>query len=148
MTSVVGRATRYQFQRTDGNTAITTDGGVLIPVADGTFFTEEMSMNYNIGNVFIQFFSGTAENPVPATPSAGTVTVEAGPYENLWLMPSETNSHIIQANTIISATTGSPNAVATYTPPSFNSQAKYSRIILNGVTGVTFMVADHWRSIS
>ena len=140
---IVGRSRRYQFRRNDGDTSQTIDGGILIPVANGTFLTERMSMDYSLGSVFIQFFSGTVDNPTPVTPTAGQVTVESGVYAGQWLMPSQSGSHIIQATTILAASDG----VATYEPPSFNSQVLFSRIILDGITGATFMVADHWRSV-
>lgn len=145
MTSTVSRSLRYMFQRNDGDASIThPNGGILIPVENGTFQTLKMSADYTIGNVFIQFFSGTADNPVAATPTDGTVTVEAGPYLDQWLMPSGTGSHVIDANTINAAS----DAVATYTPPTFDARVLYTRIILDNVQGVTFMVADHWRSIA
>ena len=131
MVSTVGRSRCYFYGPS------TPDG--LITVADGTFTTQEMSMDYTIGNVFFQFYDADGD---PVTPTGGTITTEASAFDGQWLMPS--NDHVTNANTVLAA----PDGVATYTPPTFDSRARFSRIILSGIVGAVFLRAEHWRSIA
>lgn len=51
----------------------------VIPVADGDFFTDEMSSNYGSCDFFIRFYSDAGTTPV--TPSGGTIAFTASPDE-------------------------------------------------------------------
>ena len=113
-----------------------TDGDSWIDVADDTFFTDDMSYTFNIGNVYVQFYDA---NKDPVTPGAGTITIESSPFPDAGHYLQPPTNGVINAVDVIAGT-------ALYTPPSFDSVVYKSRLTLSGITGATYMKAFHWRS--
>lgn len=111
----------------------TSGGNELIPVADGSFFTDEMSEYFKDGQCFLQFLNSSA---VPVTPTGGTVTFSSGVYPNQFLRDG--NEVTINAADVIAGD-------ALYPLPTFNSFVRFSRMTLSGVTGAAFVKAMHWR---
>ena len=111
------------------------DSPTLLPVGGGPYVISDMSEDYEIGDCFIQFFNA-AGNPV--TPTAGSIQFEAGVMEGQYLDPP--------AEATIDATLVVGSGVATYTPPSFNSAVRFSRVSFTGITGATHAMAIHWRA--
>lgn len=118
-------AQAYSFRDTTGDS--------LIPVADGSFYTRDMSGKFTFGECYVAFYAEDGETLV--TPSAGTVTFSSTAIAGQHLPPPE--------NATLDATLCGPEA--TYTPPSFNSVVTSSRMTLSGVTGASFVKAVHWR---
>lgn len=119
-------STRYYFN--DGNTT-------LIPVADGEYFTDDMSSIYSIGACAVEFLDADGDTIV--TPTGGTVTFASSPTGGTqWHGPS-TGSATVDATTA--------GAESSYTMPSFNGPVTKSRMTLSGITGASFVRAFHWR---
>ena len=114
------------------------DGHRMVPVSDGTYYTEDnMGEGFETA-VFIMAFYDSSNNIV--TPTGGTVRVEMKPIAGQWAGPSD-GQHTIQANTI--------DAVATYEIPYFKGPAYQGRIVLSGITGTAaYAEAYFWRGMS
>lgn len=112
---------RYDFKASNGAT--------VIPVANGQFFTDEMSVTPDQVDIYIAFFSDS--NRTPVTPTAGTITANGEYFPGFFL---QATNPVIQANTVIT-----PNA--TYTPPTIDGCSLRARIDLAGVTGATHFSA-------
>lgn len=113
----------------------TLDGGVILPTADATLYTDIMSADYSIGLVYIEFFSDAAAS-IPATPTTGTVSVFGSPSGNVWLTPAA--GGVVQASTV-SAPKG------TYTPPYFSGGFVRGRIEMANITGASYAKISFWR---
>jgi hypothetical protein len=107
--------------------------GEVLPTANGSFTTTMMSPN-NGAQVYAEFFSDSAGTK-PATPTAGTLTVQASPMGNNWLAPG--NAGVVSATTC--GTTDS-----TYTPPLFQGHVSRGRVTFAGVTGAPFARVVFW----
>ena len=113
----------------------TNDGETRIPVSDAEFFTDDMDMlAYNRGECFLQFYD---VNDNPVTPSAGTIEFTSGVFSNQFLPPPD--------NAVINATDVSIGEPP-YTPPSFNSAVRFSKMRLSNIAGATHVRAFHWRT--
>lgn len=114
-------------------------GGVVLPTSNGSLYTallDELSANQLTNwQFYIEFFSDV-EGTIPATPSAGTVAVNASPCGNVYLTAS--NTQTIQANTVIV-----PDG--TYTPPAAEGRIRRGRITFAGITGAAYARAYFWR---
>ena len=107
-------------------------GEGLIPVADGTYEVTGMSDNYTFGECYVAFYDEAGE---VVQPTAGTVSFASAAIEGQYLPPPD--------NATINAADCGPDA--TYTPPSFGSVVKASKMTLSGVTGAAYVKAIHWR---
>lgn len=57
------------------------DGGIDIPVDNGTFYTGNMSADFEFGTFVIAFYNSNGDIE---TPSSGTVTHEMSPINSQW----------------------------------------------------------------
>lgn len=113
---------------------LNSSGGTVLSVANGTFFTGEIAGQYEKFQVFVEFFSNAACT-VPATPTAGTITVSGTPMGN---------SYLSAANSVITATAVVTGGLSTYTAPSINGPMRKGRAILAGITGATHAKIIFW----
>lgn len=115
----------------------TSGGDTIIPVADDTFYTDDMDMvEYPIGNCFIQFLDSDGVTPV--TPTGGTITWSASPFHG------STQYLAAPANSVTTATDVVAGD-AVYTPPAFDATVAKTKMVLSGITGASFVVAYHSR---
>lgn len=105
-------------------------GSTIIPVADGSFFTDQLKASQDEAEVYFSFYSD-ADATTPVNPTAGTLTVY-GEYEQGFFL--EANGGVVQANTVISP-------ISTYTPPVMDGLSLRARVDVSGVTGATHMRA-------
>lgn len=120
---------RYSFYAADQETA-------LIPVADGSFFTsDEMSLDFTDGACFLQFYD--ADGVTPITPTGGTIRFYSSLLDGQYL--ADDSDSTIDAVDVI----GSGNA--TYIPATFASVVTKSKMVLSGITGASFVKAEHVR---
>lgn len=106
----------------------------VLPTADGTLYTDDISGEYGSFQVYIEFFSDAAAT-TPVTPTAGTVTIAASPTGSHYL--AVTNP-VITANTVIA------NGLATYTPPTISGSVYKLRAIFAGITGAAYARVTLW----
>jgi hypothetical protein len=110
-------------------------GSEIIPVANATLYTADMSAaTGNNTQVYAEFFSDAA-GLVPVTPTAGTVTISASPLGNNYLAAPNAAS--------ISAT-ACATPFGTYTPPLFQGRVANGRAILAGITGAAYARIWFW----
>lgn len=115
----------------------TTGGDTLIPVADDTFYTDHMdTVEYVIGNCFIEFYDTDGETPI--TPTGGTITWASTPFhsESQYLAPP--SDGVTTATDVIAGD-------AVYTPPSFDATVARTRMTLASITGASYVRAYHSR---
>ena len=105
-----------------------------IPVADGSFFTGLLPVEYLRGNCYLKFLDASGND---VTPTGGTITFSASPIPGQFLTPP-----VVMTINATDVTAGD----AAYTPPTFDSIAIDTRMTLSGVTGAAFVEAIHWRS--
>lgn len=105
----------------------------VISTASGTYYTDSMSADWSDCQVFVEFFSDAAGD-VPATATAGTITVEASPMGGIYIAAG--------TGTPISATAVS---AGTYTPARFIGPAVRGRVTLAGITGAAYAKITFWR---
>lgn len=108
--------------------------GAVLPTTNGVYYTAEMSAEYAFCNVYVEFFSD-ADGTVPATATAGTITVYGSPMGNTYLLPSNI--------TVINATEVS---AGTYTPASMDGCMVRGKVVLAGITGAAYCRIIFWRS--
>lgn len=121
-------AERYFFEDVSGNT--------LIEVDDGDYLVEgPMSANYSTGQCYLQFYD-VDENPV--TPSAGTITFKASPFEDDQWLGSSNTADTVNASDVEAGLTS-------YTTPKFTGCVIASKMTLDGITGAVYVRAFHWR---
>lgn len=106
----------------------------VLPTADGTLYTDDISGEYGSFQVYIEFFSDAGAT-IPVTPTAGTVTIAGTPNGTHYLAA---------ANPVITATTVIANGLATYTPPTITGQVKKARAIFAGITGAAYAKITIW----
>lgn len=105
----------------------TSTGSEVIPVSNGSYFTDLLSRGLDQAEFYIEFYSD-ASGLTAATPTAGTITVAGSPLGNNYLSD--------QANLTVQASAcGTPNS--TYTPPVLDGLSRRGRMILTGITGAT-----------
>lgn len=109
-------------------------GDMIIPVADGDFYTDQMSKDWSKAEQSsIQFFSD-AEGQNQVTPSGGTITVTGTPDEiNYFTIPEG----VFNASESYLETRARPNAS--------NAMVK-AKLTLSGVTGAAYFKALMWRA--
>lgn len=113
-------ARRYHFKAADGSS--------VIPVADGEYFTDTMSVTPDEADVYISFYSD-AEATTPQSPSTGQIDVH-GEYTDGFFL--EAVDGRINANSV------SPDA--TFTPSQIDGCSVRARITLSNVNA-NFMKA-------
>jgi hypothetical protein len=108
-------------------------GGVIIPVADGDFFTDLMGADYRLfEQSSIEFYSD-AEGTLKVTPTAGTVTVSGSPDDSSYF-------------TIDNGTFNAADAyLASRTRPNAQLLMIKSKLSLAGVAGANYFKAFTWR---
>ncbi len=112
--------------RTDNGT-----GTTILPISDTSFFTPELTTGATDAEVYFEFFSDAA-GTTPVTPTAGTITVSGSPLGNNYLAASSNN--VIQATQVEAGD-------SSYTPPVLDGLTVRARIVLDGITGATYMKA-------
>lgn len=118
---------KYEFKTATGDT--------LIPVADDDFYTDNMDeIEFSRGECFLQFYD--TDGTTPITPGAGTIVFRSAGIGDQYLRDG--------SNTTITATTVIAGD-ALYSPPSFNSIVRKSKMTLLGITGATYVRAFHMR---
>ena len=114
---------------------MTSNGGEVLPVNGGPYYTEKMSADWTRGAVYVEFFSDAA-GTIHATPTAGDVVAEGTPMGTLY-MASGNVSKILANNA------GNPPM---YEPPTFEGCVIRGRLTLTGITGAATCRAIFWRS--
>ena len=105
-------------------------GSTIIPVSDGSFYTDQMKPSQDEAEVYFSFYSDeNATNPV--NPTAGTIE-SYGEYEPGFFLGASGGG--VRANTVSSP-------IATYTPPVMDGLTLRVRVDLSGVAG-----ASHFRA--
>lgn len=110
------------------------NGGVVLPTANGTFYTGDMNEDYEECQVYIEFFSDSAGKTL-ATATAGTVTVTGSPMGNIFLAAS--NLTTINASEV---------SLGTYTPAEMSGCMVKGKIAFAGVTGADYARVQFWRA--
>lgn len=118
-------ARRFFFRTNNGT------GSTILPVADGSYFTENLTIGKTDAEVYFEFYSDS-EGTTPVTPTAGTITVSASPLGNNYLAASSGN--VVQAAQVEAGN-------SSYTPPVLDGLTARARITLSGITGATHMRA-------
>ena len=113
---------------------LTVSRSAILPTADATLYTDDISGEYGQFQVYVEFFSDSAAT-TPVTPTAGTVTIAGTPNGTHYLAAT---------NPVITATTVISNGLATYTPPTMSGQLKKGRVIFAGITGASYAKVTFW----
>lgn len=115
--------------------ALTPAGSEVLPVANATLYTGDMSASTSPRcQVYVEFFSD-ASGLVPVSPTAGLMSAEVSPMGAGWMASS--NHNVINA--------ADAGTAATYEPPYFEGRAKQGRITLSGITGALTARITFWR---
>lgn len=118
---------RFYFKDSSGNT--------YIPVADGEFFTDQMSTDYSGGDCVVELFDA---NKNLVTGTGGTIAFASETAAGQWHTPNN-GTGVIDATDVVAGD-------ATYTLPTFNDGTVIrSRMTLSGVTGAVYVRAHHRR---
>lgn len=109
----------------------TVAGSSILPVANGEYFTDQMSPSQSNGEVYLEFFNtpvdaGNLTNAV--TPTAGTIVVSASPMGNVFIRDA-------QETTVNAIEVSVPDAG--YTPPVISGTAVMGKVVFAGITGAT-----------
>lgn len=114
---------------------LTPAGGEVLPVANATLYTGDMSASSaSRCQVYVEFFSD-ASGLVPVTPTAGLMSAEVSPMGSGWMASS--NHNVINA--------ADAGVAATYEPPYFEGRAKQGRTTFSGITGAVTARVTFWR---
>lgn len=73
----------------------------VMPVSAATFYTADMSPQFQDCYFYIEFYSDAA-GTTAVTPTAGTITQQGAPYKNSWLYSPDATS--ISATSVIANT--------------------------------------------
>lgn len=118
-------ARRFFFRTNNGQ------GSTILPVADGSFFTEDLTIGKTDAEVYLEFYSD-ANATTPVTPTGGEITISARPMENNYLLAG--SNATIQAVDV-----KTPDS--TYTPPVIDGLSTKARITFSGITGASYCKA-------
>ena len=114
---------------------LTPAGSEVLPVANATLYTGDMSASTSARcQVYVEFFSDAAAT-IPVTATAGLMSAEVTPMGAAWMASS--NHNVINVADVGTA--------ATYEPPYFEGRAKQGRITLSGITGALTARITFWR---
>lgn len=115
---------------------LTPAGSEVLPVADATLYTGDMSASSASNcQVYVEFFSD-ADGLIPTTPTAGTIDIKSTPMGSNWISPSA-------GGPINAVDVSSP--VSTYVPPYIVGRAARGRASLSGITGAVSARITFWR---
>lgn len=114
-------ARRFFFRTNNGT------GTTILPVADGSYFTEDLTIGKTDAEVYLEFYSDAAAT-TPVTPTGGTITLSASPLGNNYLAAG--SNPVIQATDV-----ETPDS--SYTPPVLDGLTSKARITFSGITGAT-----------
>lgn len=121
-------------------------GSEIIPTTAGTYYTDDQSASTcNNAQVYVEFFSDAA-GTTPVTPTGGTITLAAAPFN--WFSANPANNTFLAppSNATITATNVIFGAgPATYSPPVFVGRVALGRAILAGITGAAYCRITFWR---
>lgn len=112
------------------------NGTAHVVPTSGSFITDEMSGDYGTCRVHVEFFSD-ALGKVPATPTAGTVSLEVSALGNVFV-PMD-NAVPLPATMI---------AAGTYDAPSHHGMATRGRVTFSGIVGAAYARVVFWRDES
>lgn len=120
-------------------------GDYLVPVTDGSYFTEssnkkgdDIFMEHQTGDFALCFYASDGVTPV--TPTGGTITPYMEHIKNVWQAPGVGDASI-DATSVIAESDG----IATYSVPVFLGGAIRGRMDLLGITGATYVKAQFRR---
>lgn len=124
-------AQKYYFKTTAGST--------LIPIADGTHYTEDMDENYGNGEVYVKVLGADGVTQIAA--SAGTITFTGSPDGGGQYLAASANGAVDATKLEVAGTT------STYTPPTFSGSVTKGKMVLASLagTGATYVQAWHVR---
>ncbi len=108
-------------------------GDTLIPIADGDFFTDDVSIIFPNGACWIRFYD--ADGVTPITPTGGTIDFKGTGIEDQYQASADGQ---IDATTVTITD-------ATYIPTRFQLPVIKSKMTLAGITGASFVKAFHLR---
>lgn len=111
-------------------------GTSFVVPTTGTHLTDLMSGDYGLCRVYVEFYSNAA-GTTPATPTAGTVTLEVSPVGNVWL-PLD-NATPLPAAMV---------AAGTYDAPTHHGMATRGRVTFTGIVGAAYARVIFWRDWS
>ena len=111
-------------------------GASFVVPTTGTHYTEEMSGDYGLCVVHVEFFSD-ALGKVTAAPTAGTVTAEVSALGNVFV-PMD-NAVPLPAAMI---------AAGTYDAPTHHGMATKGRVTFSGIVGAAYARVVFWRDES
>jgi hypothetical protein len=109
-------------------------GTDLIPVADGDYFTNDISADFETGACYVRFYD--ADGVTVVTPSGGTILFQSTSLEDQYQSSAD--------GTITATEVEITNS--TYTPTRFQQSVIKSKMTLTGITGASFVRAHHLRS--
>ena len=109
---------------------IESGGSEIIPVANGTYYTDskkgDVSLMHKRSIFFIQFYNASM---VPVVPTAGTAVPEMSPFAQQWLSASNNDTASVSALS------------ADYEPFIFEGPALGGRVTIAGITGAVYAKA-------
>ena len=108
-------------------------GESLIPVIDGEYFTNDISLDFESGSCLLQFFG--SDKTTVVTPTGGTIEFQSSSIGEQY-QPSADGV----INAVDVTITNAP-----YTATRFQAPVLKSKMILTGVTGANFVKAYHLR---
>lgn len=115
-----------------------TDGNPVLSTVNGSYYTEEMSADFENADVYLEFFSDAA-GTVPVTPTAGTISVAGSPMGNVWLAPPWDQQDIVATDVSVGPT------AAQYTPRHIKGMMSIGRVTFAGVAGAAYARVTFWR---
>lgn len=120
----------------------TTAGSSLIPIANGTHYTELMSGDYADCRVYLRFLA--ADGVTPIVPTGGTVTFSGSP--DIDSQPTGAQ-YLAAVNAVVTATTVEATAPSTYTPPTMTGRVVKGKMIVADIlgAGATYVQAFCYR---
>lgn len=105
-------------------------GNTVIPITNGEFFSEQLSVGLDRTDVYVSFYSDAA-GTTPVAISAGAIAV-SGEYDDGFFLTAGQNQSI-DASTITTE--------AAYTPPVLDGCVQRVRLTLSGFTEANYMRA-------
>lgn len=105
----------------------------VLSTANGSFTTDEMSADYDLCRVYVEFYSNAA-GTVAATPTAGTVSLEVSPLGGVYV-PMD-NATPMPAAMV---------AAGGYDAPSHHGMARRGRVTFDGIVGAAYARVVFWR---
>ena len=114
---------------------ITHNGSEVLPTANATHYSAQMSADYSAGHVYVEFFSDAA-GTVRVTPTAGIAVVEGSPFGNAYM----------RAGNVTHINANDAGTAPDYEPPVFEGCMTMCRVTFAGVTGAAYARVTVWRA--